>query len=206
VGGKLNRAEALVIAAVSFFACTGVVGMLALDAPEPLRLIEPPLDPFPAFPGVEAPVDAIRWFDLVRPHCNSVEVDTRVRWQPAPPTPDGDMYKAACYALAGRMAQARETIESLPPGLRYAAAGVVFEAGHPAADAGDDIAAGPLMELVLEYAPRHYMALYHAGTARFQQGDYGPARKYLESFLVEYRVQDGWTLSATSMLERMSER
>jgi len=203
VDGKPDRVEVALIAAVTFFACTGVVGLTALNAPEPVQLIEPPMDPFPAFPGVEAPVDAIRWFDVVRPHCNAVEVDTRMRGQPAPTTPDGDMYKAACYALAGRIAQARETIEGLPEGLRNAAAGVVFEVGHPAADAGDDIAAGPLMELVLEYAPRHYMALYHAGTARFQQGDYGLARTYLERFLVEYQVQDGWTLSARSMLERI---
>jgi hypothetical protein len=201
--GKLHRAEAVLIAVVLFFACTGVVGLMSMDAPEPTRLIEPPIDPFPAFPGVVAPVDAIRWFDVVRPHCNAVEVDTRMRWQPAPPSPDGDMYKAACYALAGRIAQARETIQSLPSGLRHAAAGVVFEMGHPAADAGDDIAAGPLMELVLEYAPNHYMALYHAGTARFQEGNYGLSRKYLESFLVEYQAQDGWTLSARSMLDRM---
>lgn len=201
--GKTSRAELALIAVVTFFACTGVVGMMALNAPEPPRLIEPPVEAFPAFPGVEAPLDAVRWFDVVRPHCNPVEVDTRMRWQPAPPTPDGDMYKAACYALAGRIAQARETIQGLPPGLRYPAAGVVFAAGHPAADAGDDIAAGPLMELVLEYAPTHYMALYHAGAARFQQGDYALARKYLESFLVEYTVQDGWTLSAQSMLGRM---
>jgi len=203
VDGKTNRAEVTLIVVVSFFALTGVVGMSALRSPGPLRLIEPPIDPFPVFPGVEAPVDAIRWFDWIRPHCNAVEVDTRMRWQPAPTTPDGDMYKAACYALAGRIAQARETIQSLPPGLRLPAAGVVFEVGHPAADAGDDIAAGPLMELGLEFAPNHYMALYHAGAARFQQGEYGMARGFLERFLVEYRVQDGWTLSAKSMLERI---
>ena len=80
------------------------------------------------------------------------------------------MHEAACYALAGRIASAREVILTLPEEMRYRAAGVVFEAGHPAADAGDDVAAGPLMELVVEFWPNHYMALYHAGAARFEQG------------------------------------
>jgi tetratricopeptide (TPR) repeat protein len=115
------------------------------------------------------------------------------------------MYKAACYALAGRTAHARETIQSLPPGLRYQAAGVVFDAGHPAADAGDDIAAGPLMELVVEYWPNHYMALYHAGAARFELGDHDLAKEYLERFLVEYRPDDMWSQRARSMLDRIGQ-
>jgi tetratricopeptide (TPR) repeat protein len=200
VGEKLNRAETLVIAAVSFFACTGVVGMLALDAPEPLRLIEPPALSVPA----AAPRDALAWFESVRQRCNPVEVETWMGWQPAPPSPDGDMYKAACFALAGKVERAREVIDGLPQQLRYVAAGVVFEAGHPAADAGDDIAAGPLMELVVEYWPNHYMALYHAGAARYDTGDYEAARRYLERFLVEYHEDDGWTGSARSMLAEIS--
>ena len=113
------------------------------------------------------------------------------------------MYKAACFALAGRIDRAREVIERLPPGVRYQAAGVVFEAGHPAADAGDDVAAGPLMELVVEFWPNHYMALYHAGAARFERGDYGGAEGYLKRFLEEYKLDDGWTGSARSMLDQI---
>ncbi|HIF22582.1 MAG TPA: hypothetical protein EYQ27_11915 [Gemmatimonadetes bacterium] len=52
-----------------------------------------------------------------------------------------------------------------------AVTGVVLGVGHPAADAGDDVAAGPLMELVVEFWPSHYMALYHAGAPRFEAGD-----------------------------------
>ena len=44
--------------------------------------------------------------------------------------------KAACYALAGRIDLARATIMELPEERRYHAAGVVFNIGHPAADAG----------------------------------------------------------------------
>jgi hypothetical protein len=114
------------------------------------------------------------------------------------------MHRAACYALAGRIDEARGVIEGLPQDLRYRAAGVVFNAGHPAADAGDDVAAGPLMELVVEFWPNHYMALYHAGAASFERGDFGLSVDYLERFLVEYSVEDGWHANAVSMLEDMS--
>ena len=87
-----------------------------------------------------------------------------------------------------------------------AVAGVVFNAGHPAADAGDDIAAGPLMELVVEFWSNHYMALYHAGAARFELGDHEVAEGYLERFLVEYAVADGWRSNALAMLEQIGDR
>ena len=136
-------------------------------------------------------------------YCNAVDIDTRLRWQPAPGTPEGDMHKSACYALAGRIDEARRVIEGLPQDVRYRAAGVVFNAGHPAADAGDEIAAGPLMELVVEYWPNHYMALYHAGAAAYERGDFDAAPDYLERFLAEYSVEDGWRSNAIEMLERM---
>jgi tetratricopeptide (TPR) repeat protein len=199
---KVERSELLLILAVSFFAITGVVG-LALDGGPTQHLTVNPVHAGDPFERGVVPLDASGWFQSVRQHCNPVEVETYMNWQPAPPNPDGDMYKAACYALAGRIDRAREVIESLPPAVRYQAAGVVFEAGHPAADAGDDIAAGPLMELVVEYWPNHYMALYHAGAARFERGDHAAAEGYLNRFLEEYKADDGWTGSARSMLEQI---
>jgi tetratricopeptide (TPR) repeat protein len=195
VFGRLDRSEVILIAVMSFFAFTGVTGVALYDArPSPMDL-----------PVAAQPTTATAWFESVRQYCNPVEVETRMRWQPAPETPEGEMHKAACYALAGRIALAREAIESLEPEIRYEAAGVVFEAGHPAADAGDDIAAGPLMELVVEYWPNHYMALYHAGAARFELGDHEIAEGYLERFLEEYHADDGWTASARSMLAQISD-
>lgn len=200
---KLERSEITLIVAVSFFVFTGAVGVALVDR-EPRVTIDPVIvSPVQPGVGVAVPLDAATWFASVRQHCNPVEVETYMSWQPAPQGPDGGMYEAACYALAGRIDRARETIESLPQALRYEAAGVVFEAGHPAADAGDDIAAGPLMELVVEYWPNHYMALYHAGAARFEIGDYAVAEGYLERFLQEYELDDGWTRDARSMLERI---
>jgi hypothetical protein len=200
---RLDRSELVLLAVVSFFALTGVAGMVLFDGSSSARLIELPIQPLV---GGETPSNATEWFQSVRQYCNPVEVETRMSWQPAPTTPDGDMHKAACYALAGRIDRARDVIEGLPEGVRYQAAGVVFEAGHPAADAGDDIAAGPLMELVVDYWPNHYMALYHAGAARFELGDHGAAEGYLKRFLVEYTADDGWTGSAHSMLDQIADR
>ena len=201
---KLQRSEIVLVAVLSFFAFTGVIGVALVESGAPI-VVADPVVVSPGQPGLgpgEA-LDAQTWFRTVRQRCNPVEVETYMQWQPAPPGPDGQMYAAACYALAGRIQQAREVIESLPPGLRYEGAGVVFDAGHPAADAGDDVAAGPLMELVVEYWPNHYMALYHAGTARFELGDHSVARGYLERFLQEYQADDGWMRNARSMLESM---
>lgn len=199
---KLERSEAVLIAAVSFFAISGLAGLALSDVP-PQVVVDPVIVTHAPAPGDEAPPDAVAWFALVRQHCNPVEVDTFLGWEPAPPTPDGEMYKAACYALSGRVERAREVIDGLPAELRPRAAGVVFEAGHPVADAGDDVAAGPLMELVVAYWPNHYMALYHAGAARFERGDSEEAAGYLRRFLAEYHVDDRWTRSARSMLEKI---
>lgn len=197
-----HQGEVMLIVAVSAFALTGTVALSfdrGPDAPsvgvEPVPMVEP--QPIAG--------DATAWFGYVRQFCNPVEVDTRMRLDPAPATPEGAMHEAACYALAGRIEQAREVIEGLDADLRYKAAGVVFEAGHPAADAGDDVAAGPLMELVVEFWPNHYMALYHAGASRYELGDFDAARGYLERFMIEYATEDGWRTSARGMLERIAE-
>ena len=103
--------------------------------------------------GPVEPVDAVGWFRSIKAYCNPVEVDTRLTWSPAPRSADGTAYEAACFALAGRIDSARERILQLPEDQRWNAAGVVFNVGHPVADAGDDLAAGPIMELVVEFGP-----------------------------------------------------
>ena len=103
--------------------------------------------------GPVEPVDAVNWFRSMKAYCNPVEVDTRLTWSPAPRSADGTAYEAACFALAGRIDSARERILQLSEDQRWNAAGVVFNVGHPVADAGDDLAAGPIMELVVEFGP-----------------------------------------------------
>jgi len=153
-----------------------------------------------------APREAVFWFDAAKPFCNAVEVAGYVRTHPFPDDFDGSAHGAACLALAGHIEEARTVIQGLPGDVQWRAAGVVFDAGHPAADAGDDVAAGPLMELVVDFWPNHYMALYHAGASRFQRGDHRVARSYLEEFLKNYAQDDGWTRSAKGMLAEVARQ
>lgn len=196
--------EAWLIAALSTFALTGVV---AMELDERFRDVAEAVRESPGPNVLEQPdltlLDGAAWFAEARPFCNAVEVETRMGVRPPPASPDGLMYQAACYALAGRTDRARKLVDLLPNELRPGAAGVIFEAGHPAADAGDDVAAGPLMEIVVDYWPNHYMALYHAGAARYELADHGAARRYLERFLAEYPVEDGWRSRALGMLAAM---
>jgi outer membrane protein assembly factor BamD (BamD/ComL family) len=66
------------------------------------------------------------------------------------------------------------------------------------------VAAGPVMELVVEFWPNHYMALYHAGAARYERGDYAAAQSYLTRFLENYTAGDGWTEMARGMLQKIA--
>jgi cytochrome c-type biogenesis protein CcmH/NrfG len=93
--------------------------------------------------------------------------------------------------------------DSLPTRLRPLAAGIVFNVGHPVADAGDDASAGPIMRLVVEYTPENYMALYHAGISEYQLGQYDYARTHLERFLELYQPEDGWRANAQEVLGRI---
>ncbi len=195
-----TKPESLLMFAVLAFTLLGVASMflddIRLGAHDPAAVLVDPVQPV----GVS---DADAWFAAVRPYCNAVEVETRLSWNPPPATEEGTMNEAACYALAGRIDRARAAIERLPRDRRFAGAGVVFAAGHPVADAGDDLAAGPLMELVVEYWPNHYMALYHAGTAAYERGDNEASHRYLTRFLEEYAMEDGWRANALRMLEAM---
>ena len=168
--------------------------------------------PMATFGGAGGPVAALGgassdgavWFRRVRPYCNSVEVSVLQRHTPAPATLDGQGYRAACYALAGEIDQARRVIDALPADDRWRAAGIVFDVGHPVADAGDDRSAGPIMELVVDYWPNHYMALYHAGMAEYMLGQHALARQNLESFVRIYEQRDGWRSNALEVLARLN--
>jgi tetratricopeptide (TPR) repeat protein len=196
-----DRADKILISALAAFA---VVGMAAItlaslggDLPLPPQP-QPPVDPIPT--TASTPLTGERWFTEMRAYCNPVDVATRISWTPAPLTTEGTQYEAACWALAGRIDEARAALLRLPADEQWRGAGVVFGAGHPAADAGDELAAGPLMELVVEFWPNHYQALYHAGAAAYERGEHSRARGYLTRFLKEYPMEDGWRSSALEML------
>jgi hypothetical protein len=144
------------------------------------------------------------WFRRMKPYCNTVEVATVVSQTPPPATLEGAGYHAACFALAGRIDNARRTIDKLPEGERAHAAYIVFDVGHPVADAGDDRSAGPIMELVVDYVPNHYMALYHAGMAEYMLGQRDLAKKNLDAFLGIYKESDSWRSNALDVLARLN--
>lgn len=159
----------------------------------------------PAFvPNGAVTADGEEWFRRVKPYCNSVEIGF-VRGMPAPAGVDGAGFEAACFALAGRIDDSRRIIDRLSADDRARAAGIVFEVGHPIADAGDDRAAGPIMELVVDYWPNHYMALYHAGMAEYMLGQSALARKNLEAFRRIYNENDGWRSNADDVLRRLAD-
>jgi hypothetical protein len=168
----------------------------------PLPVAAQPSHPAPTPVTGSAP----DWYHAVKPFCNSVEVETQLRFQPPPAGTEGTGYAAACLALAGKIDKARELILALPAGDRVQAAGIVFEIGHPVADAGDDKSAGPIMELVVEFWPNHYMALYHAGASEYILGQGDLARSHLESFLEYYHENDGWRSNAIEMLQKLGAR
>jgi hypothetical protein len=163
----------------------------------------PPSHPIAA--AMAAPSDDA-WFTRMKPFCNAVEVDFAHQRSPAPKTARGAGYSAACYGLAGKIDSARAAIDRLPAGDRGLAAGIVFNVGHPVADAGDDKSAGPMMALVIDYQPDNYMALYHAGMSEYVLGQPDPARTHLRRFLELYRSNDGWRSNAITVLQRLGER
>jgi hypothetical protein len=180
----------------SYVALCGLV-LAKSGAPAP-RIGEPRTSPA-SYAGA-----ACQLFSQVKPFCNAVEVEVRQQQLPAPSGVEGAGYSAACYALAGKIERAQEVIDRLAQGERSQAAGIVFQIGHPVADAGDDQSAGPIMRLVVGYQPGNYMALYHAGMSEYILGQRDFARTHLERFLELYSSQDGWRKNAQDVLGRMS--
>ena len=148
---------------------------------------------------------AQQWFHKIKPRCNSVEVATAIKSSPYPPTDEGVAYAAGCYSLAGKIQEAENLIQQLPEKAQYRAAGIVFNIGHPVADAGDDESAGPIMKLVVKYQPDNYMALYHLGMSEYILGDLSMSKRHLKEFLDIYHNNDGWRRNALTILRRIEK-
>jgi hypothetical protein len=193
--------RALYLAGAGYLAICGAIVLQARErgaAP-----VVQPVDVEPRAPGARFGPTEHEWFLAIKSNCNAVEVELAHRMHPPSSTLEGQAFSAACYALAGKIDAARRVIDQLPSESRHRAAGIVFEIAHPVADAGDDRSAGPIMELVVEYWPNHYMALYHAGMAEFALGQPALARKNLLAFLSFYKQNDGWTRNARVTLDRL---
>src|SRR6266571_2763669 len=183
---------ALYLAGFSYLA---ICGMIVLRHTKPHSAA--------SLPTLESADPAVAWFTNIKPQCNAVEVKLAQESRPAPATLEGQAFSAACYALGGQLDAAHAVIDRLPEAERYRAAGIVFDVAHPVADAGDNRSAGPIMELVVDYWPNHYMALYHAGMSEYALGQPALARTHLSSFLEYYHENDGWTQSARETLARL---
>lgn len=181
-------------------------GYVAIAGALTMRAAQP--QSYPPMTVLGAPVGspAVQWFNAARAHCNPVEVAVMMNRTPPPADWQGQAYGAACLALAGKIERATALIDALPEDRRQPAAGVVFDVGHPVADAGDDESAGPMMSLVVQYWPNHYMALYHAGMAQYRLGKHDIARQHLQEFLKHYQQEDGWTGSARATLQEIGKR
>jgi hypothetical protein len=167
---------------------------------ETVTVVTPPHPAQPLTPG-----NARAWFEQAKPFCNALEVVTRIQYAPPPDGTDGTGFGSACYALAGKIDSAQAMIDRLASADRPRAASIVFEVGHPVADAGDNRSAGPMMALVVTYQPDNYMALYHAGMAEFATGERRLAKKHLTHFLALYAENDGWRSSAQSTLRQIAD-
>jgi hypothetical protein len=176
------------------------VGSLLLLRDQP-RPIHPAFGADPSATSVAA-----KWFQQMKPYCNTLEVTQHMAETPPPEGAEGAGYGAACYALAGRIGAAREMINShAPKGYQGQAAAIVFNVGHPVADAGDDVAAGPIMDLVLEFWPENYQAEYHSGMSSYALGRSRAAEIHLERFLSIYHAHDVFTRNAARALDRIGK-
>ena len=193
----------LYFAAFAYIAlCGAIVARKVLNSSGPrIRTVDTVVAVAP--PAASATTSGARWFAAMKPYCNQVEVDVRERYSPPPATSEGAGYAAACFALAGKIDRARQIIEGIVPGERASAANVLFAVAHPVADAGDDRASGPMMELVLEYWPNNYMALYHAGMSEYSLGQRLLAEKHLQAFLQMYTVADYFHENAEKALREI---
>ena len=111
-----------------------------------------------------------------------------------------DVQRVVCLSIAGRIDDARAHLTRMSGAERQQAINAVFTIAHPIADAGDDRSAGPIMELVVEFWPENYMAVFHAGMAAYALGDDARAKAQLDRFLGMYQSNDVWRQRAQAAL------
>jgi hypothetical protein len=159
------------------------------------RAPEPKLPPLPA-----------EWFESVETHCTSAEARIITDLRPPPLSPEGTAYEAACFALAGDIPMARALLLGLPEESQTMAVGILFDVTEATHVPIVTRSAGPLLELVLEFWPNHYPALFYAGSVRYSVGDVAGATPLLERFLESYGQDDEWSRDARRMLDSIQER
>src|SRR5215208_2731691 len=96
--------------------CVGLVGVHRHAAT--LIMTDHPIPAYVLSPGAASEV---AWFRQMKPYCNSVEVASVARRAAPPATATGAGYHAACFALAGRIDDARRIIDKLTGDARLQA-------------------------------------------------------------------------------------
>ena len=152
-------------------------------------------------PAPEAPALPAEWFESVEARCTPSEARIITDLRPPPLSHEGTAYEAACFALADDIPMARALILGLPEDSRTMAAGILFDVTKTTHDPIVVRAAGPLLELVLEFWPNHYLALFYAGSVRHAVGDLEGATTLLERFLQSYGHDDDWSNDVRRMLD-----
>lgn len=160
-------------------------------APEPVRP-KPPATPR-------------AWFDAIRSRCTAEEVRLAADLNRPPAGPVGTGYKAACFALAGEIPEARSLLLSLAEGNRSEGVASVWEVTQKLASQERHDVAGPLAELVLEFWPEWQLALYEAGMGRWTTGDRVVARDYLVRFLETHPPDDALADKARQLIRQADE-
>jgi hypothetical protein len=133
--------------------------------------------------------------------CTPAAVTAATDRHPAPSTVEGEGFKAACFAQARKLPNARAVLLGIDESHRAEAASVVYDVARSMSERGHGLAAGQLFELVVEFWPNHYLALHQAGATRYEVGDTSGARAYLERFLAVYAAEDSLTADARRMLD-----
>jgi len=198
----MKKKDILPLAVLAVIVLPATVHLLRKPEPEPVA--EPVIL---APPKLEAkPANAQEWFSLLRPRCTPADARLATDLNPPPPGVDGVGFKAACLGLARQLPSARALLLSLPDSDRLEGAARVYDVAQQVAAEGQHDVAGPLMELVLEFWPNHYMALYEAGAARFATGDLVAAQDFLGRFLEVYVQEDDLAANARRMMGGMAER
>lgn len=190
-----------------------IILLVLILGPAARRLLKS-REPAPEVPEARAPEPRIEppaatpqeWFERIRSRCTPADVRLATDLTPPPPGVEGVGYKAACFALARKITDARALLLSLSEDNRIEGATQVYDVAQDFGVKGRHDVAGPLMELVLEFWPNHYLALYEAGRARYVSGDFSGARSFLERFLEVHEGHDDLEVEARRMLGGVAER
>jgi hypothetical protein len=174
--------------------------LLKPEPPPPVATVRPPEPELPA-----PPASAQDWFAQIKPRCTPADVRLATDLRPPPDGVEGTGYKAACFALARQVPTARAFLLGLPRDEQVVGASVVYDVAQQLASENRHDIAGPLMELVLEFWPDHYLALFEAGKARYVSGDLHAAQGLLGRFLEVYVGDDSLVANARRMMGGTAE-